>query len=287
MIARILSGAEPARALRERLRPLLADLKPHLAIVQVGALAESEKYVNAKLAAAEDLGLSAERRRLPEHASAADLLAVIGELNAAAHVTGYIVQLPLPPSLAAMQSALFAAMAPAKDVDGLTAANMGALAIGIAEERLPPATAAGVVRLLRHYDIDVAGTRIVILGRSMLVGKPLGLMLLNRDATVTFCHSRTPHLAEHTRAADIVICATGQPGLLRADMIRPGATVVDIGIRSTPDGLKGDVDEDVATVAGALTPVPGGVGPMTVACLLANCVTAAALQRGGLPPSLE
>ncbi len=287
MPAVLLSGAEPARILRERLRPLVGALQPRLAIVQIGTLVESEKYIRAKLHAAEEIGMETEHRRLPQNASAEDVFALISSLNDDRAITGYILQLPLPAHLTELQPAFFKAMAPAKDVDGLTAYNMGKLAIGTAYEHLVPATAMGVVRLLQQYDIAIAGSHAVVIGRSMLVGKPLGMMLLNRDATVTFCHSKTDDLARHTRDADIVVCAVGKPGILRSSMIRPGATVVDVGIRMTPDGLRGDVDADVADVAGALTPVPGGVGPMTVACLLANCVTAAARLRGDPAPVLE
>ena len=174
---------------------------------------------------------------------------------------------------------ILSAIDPRKDVDGFTAQNVGKALQSIDGEVLPPATPAGVIALFEHYDITIAGMHAVIVGRSNIVGKPLGFLLLNRSATVTLCHSKTVDLASHTRQADLLVSAVGQPKLITADMVKPGAVIIDVGITREEEGLTGDVDFDpVSQVSSAITPVPGGVGPMTVACLLRNCIRAARMH---------
>ena len=205
------------------------------------------------------------------------LLALVGELNAADEVDGILVQLPLPGQID--QDAVIAAIDPAKDVDGLTATSAGLLAQG--RPGLVSCTPRGVMELLRHAEVEPEGLDAVIVGRSILVGRPLASLLLNADATVTVCHSRTRDLPGVCRRADILVAAVGSPRLVKADWVKPGAAVIDVGMNRTADGLVGDVDfEAVLEVAGAITPVPGGVGPMTIAMLLQNTVLAARSRWG-------
>lgn len=276
MPTRILYGKPHADALLKEIAERAATAKPTLTIVQVGDDAASATYIGKKIEAAEKVGIKATHVKLPSDVTLKKLLSTISTLNQNPIVTGYIIQLPVPEHLWSEFEAIVSAIDPAKDVDGFTAQNFGNMALRGGAEFLPPATAAGVVRLLEAEKIDIAGKRAVIVGRSNLVGKPLALMFMNRDATVTVCHSKTDDLASVTREADILVCAVGKPGLITADMVKNGAVVVDIGTTHVDGKLTGDVDfEAICTKASAITPVPGGVGPLTVACLLKNVVDAA------------
>ncbi len=274
--ARILAGKAHADALLQELAPLAKELKPSLTIVQVGDDPASATYIGKKIEAAETIGITAKHLKLDANTSLVSLLDDIESLNLDPDVDGYIIQLPLPEQLWNAFDRIVADIDPMKDVDGFTAENFGNMALRGGAEFLPPATAAGVVRLLEAEKIVIAGKHAVIVGRSNLVGKPLSLMFLNRDATVTVCHSKTKNLADITRSADILVCAVGKPGLITADMVKDGVVVVDIGTTHVEGKLTGDVDFDaVAKKASAITPVPGGVGPLTVACLLKNVIDAA------------
>lgn len=275
MSALILSGSEAADAILASIKPLVKKLDPKLVIVQVGDDAASNSYIKKKLESCEKIGLRHEHRRLRENLTQAEMFAEIKGLNGDDDVTGYIIQLPLPDHLANIQPQLFREIDPYKDIDGFTAYNLGKMFLSTEFEHLPPATPAGVIALLEHYKISVEGKHAVVVGHSNIVGKPLAVMLLNRFATVTVCHEMTKDLEHHTLQADILISAVGKPNLIMKDMVKKGAVVIDIGITQTANGLRGDVDfENVKEIASAFTPVPGGVGPMTVACLLRNCVTA-------------
>jgi len=275
--ARVIDGKEIAAALRARIAERTATLpfKPGLAVVLVGENPASAVYVRNKDRAAQGAGLLAQTIRLPADVAAADLLAVIGGLNADPEVDGILVQLPLPDGL--LPRPIIEAIDPAKDVDGFHPLNVGRLQDGL--DVLAPCTPTGVMRLLSAAAIPIRGARAVVLGRSAIVGKPMAALLLAADATVTIAHSRTVNLAEECRRADILVAAVGRPEMVRGDW--PGATVIDVGINRTRDGsLVGDVAyEECGAVAGAITPVPGGVGPMTIACLLENTVKAAVNRR--------
>ena len=284
MTATIIDGKAVAAAERER---ITADVKglvdeghrPGLAAVLVGDDPGSHIYVDMKERDCEQVGIASHGARLPADVDQATLHEVIDNLNADPQVNGIIVQMPLPDHLDAI--AAQERIDPAKDVDGLGPAAMGRLLRG--DPVFVPATPLGCAVLLEAFDIPVAGRHVVIAGRSQLVGRPLAnlLTIKGRDATVTICHSRTPDLATWARQADIIVMAIGRPRTLTADMVRPGAAVIDVGITRTGDGLVGDVDFDaVAKVAGAITPVPGGVGPMTRAMLLRNTLRAARIQAG-------
>ncbi len=279
--ARILYGKEHADALLAEIEPVARELAPTLTIVQVGDDAASATYIGKKIDAAAKVGITATHLKLAEDVSLEKLLSTIDDLNNDSGITGYIIQLPVPDLLWNAFEKIAEAIDPAKDVDGFTARNFGNMALRGGAEFLPPATAAGVVHLLEREKIAIAGKHAVIVGRSNLVGKPLALMFLNRDATVTVCHSRTKNLGAITATADILVSAVGKPGLITADMVRDGAVVVDIGTTHHNGKLTGDVDfESVSHKASAITPVPGGVGPLTVACLLKNVVEAAAAGGG-------
>ncbi|MGB0561193.1 MAG: bifunctional methylenetetrahydrofolate dehydrogenase/methenyltetrahydrofolate cyclohydrolase FolD [Spirulinaceae cyanobacterium] len=248
---------------------------PGLAVLMVGDNPASAAYVRNKERACQRVGITSFGRHFPATATQVELLAVIQALNQDDRVDGILVQLPLPEHLDAI--ALLHAIDPAKDVDGLHPINLGHLVRG--EPGLRSCTPAGVMRLLAEYDIELAGKKVIVIGRSILVGKPLALMLLEANATVILAHSRTAHLVAEIQAADLVVAAVGRPGLITAEMVKPGAVVVDVGINrvenpATGKGrLVGDVDfEPVAAIAAAITPVPGGIGPMTVAMLLQNTV---------------
>jgi len=275
MTARILDGKATAAEIRQDLTRRVADLAargmtPGLGTVLVGDDPGSRAYVRGKHRDSAQVGIASIERELPATATQAEVEAVVGELNADPGCTGYIVQLPLPPGLDAQR--VLHLMDPAKDADGLHPLNLGKLVLG--EPGPVPGTPEGIIALLRRYDIPLDGAEVTIIGRSVIVGRTLGLLLNRRseNATVTLCHTGTKDLAAHTSRADIVVVAAGRPGLLTADMVRPGAVVVDVGITRTDAGLVGDVDPGVAEVAGWLAPVPGGVGPMTRAMLLAKVV---------------
>jgi methylenetetrahydrofolate dehydrogenase (NADP+) / methenyltetrahydrofolate cyclohydrolase len=268
------------KALAERIRAQVADEVRELGhvgltTVLVGEDPASEIYIKRKQEAAKEVGIVARDYRLAEDTPEQELLELIERLNRDDGVDGILVQLPVPPHIDEQRA--LDAVDPARDVDGFHPVNAGRMFLG--QEGLVAATPTGIMRLLEEYDVPLVGARAVVVGRSTIVGKPVALLLLAQHATVTICHSRTADLAAHTREADVLIVAVGQPGLISADMVKEGATVIDVGMNRTPDGLRGDVDPAVAEHAGLLTPVPGGVGPMTIASLLANTVSAARRRR--------
>jgi len=250
--------------------------RPCLAAILVGDDPASALYVRNKERACAQTGLASRVLRLPADTPWEVLERHLDALNRDPGVHGILVQQPLPPHLDAGR--VVARTDPAKDVDGLHALSQGRLLRG--EPGFVPCTPLGILELLRRYGVPLAGRRAVVVGRSVLVGKPVALLLLAEHATVTICHSRTPDLGAITRQADVLVVAAGRAGLLGPDMVRPGAAVVDVGINRVGDAVVGDVDPRVAEVAGYLTPVPGGVGPMTIAMLLRNTVQAAMAQRG-------
>jgi methylenetetrahydrofolate dehydrogenase (NADP+)/methenyltetrahydrofolate cyclohydrolase len=280
--ATVIDGKAVAASVRERVRGEAEQLSgeigrpPGLATVLVGDDPASAIYVRRKHEAAEEAGIRNFDHKPDGSISQDELLELVRELNETEEVDGVLVQLPLPDHLD--QAPIIAALDPGKDVDGLTPTSAGLLARG--EPVLVPATPQGVMELISSAGVDPAGKEAVIVGRSNLVGRPLFSLLLGANATVTVCHSRTHDLGEVCRRAEILVAAAGQPALVTADMIRPGATVIDVGTNRTDDGLVGDVDFEAAKeVAGAITPVPGGVGPMTIAMLLVNTVKAAGLRH--------
>lgn len=281
MSALILDGKAVAAAVKEEVAKAVADLdyRPGLATVLVGDDPASHTYVRGKRRDAEQVGIESIHHELPADISQRDLLDLVGALNDDGSVDGILVQLPLPGGLDG--EATVEHIDPAKDVDGLHPFSLGKLVLG--QPGLRPCTPSGVMRILDHYGISTAGARAVIVGRSFLVGRPLAMIMSERgvDSTVSVAHSRTGDLPAVTREADILVAAAGSARLIRADHVKPGATVIDVGINRTDDGLVGDVDFDaVREVAGAITPVPGGVGPMTRAMLLANTLRAAQARRG-------
>jgi methylenetetrahydrofolate dehydrogenase (NADP+)/methenyltetrahydrofolate cyclohydrolase len=279
MSATVIDGNAVAARIRERVRGEVESLPdpPGLATILVGDDPASEVYVRMKRQDAAEVGIRSFHHGLGEDTLQDDLAELIGTLNADASVHGILLQLPLPDHLD--QDPLISQIDPAKDVDGLTPTNAGLLAQG-RHEAMVPCTPAGVMELLAEAGAELEGARAVVLGRSILVGKPLAQLLLAANSTVTQCHSYTRDLAQVCREADVLVAAVGFPRLVTADMVRDGATVIDVGTNRTDSGLVGDVDFDsVSEVAAAITPVPGGVGPMTRAMLLANTVRAAELQR--------
>jgi len=274
---RTLSGKEPAELVLAEVKSLIGKLKtgnPKLIVVQVGQDPASDVYVRTKLKKAESAGIIAQLKKLPESAKEKELLALVMQLNSDESVDGFIVQLPLPKHI--NPDKIIEAIDPGKDADGLTSANMGKLFIGINEsEFLLPATPSGIIRMLEYHKVQIQGKHAVIIGRSNIVGKPIALMLLNRDATVTLCHSKTQNLKSHTLAADIIISAVGKPGLITSDMVKEGAIVIDAGTTKTSGSTVGDVDFENVIKKADCSPVPGGVGPMTVAMLLNNVAKAA------------
>jgi methylenetetrahydrofolate dehydrogenase (NADP+) / methenyltetrahydrofolate cyclohydrolase len=292
--ARLIDGTAIAAGLRRRVADAAAELRaqhgvtPGLAAVLVGDDAASAVYVRSKARACAAAGLASFEHRLPADASPATVLGQIAQLNADDRVDGILVQLPLPPAIAARP--VIAALDPAKDVDGFHPINVGRLWSGA--PGFVPCTPQGILLLLRSVRPDPAGADAVVLGRSPIVGKPVAALLLAADCTVTIAHSRTRNLARLCRQADIVVAAAGRPAMVGADWIRPGAIVIDVGVNRIAAGegktrLVGDVDFAAARhIAGAITPVPGGVGPMTIACLLANTLLAACRRRGLADPLL-
>ena len=283
-MARILSGKEFAAKIKEDAGRAVAELKaagihPRLAVVIVGADPASEVYVRNKQKACAELGIISDHIALPADTAKEELITRIDALNADASVHGILVQLPLPEGLRAYEEEVLERIDPRKDVDGFNPMNAGRLVLGA--PGLRPCTPAGCIRMLELAGIPIEGAHAVIIGRSNIVGKPMGHLLLERNATVTVCHSRTQNLAAVAREADILVAAVGRPGFVTADMVKPGATVIDVGInRIAPKKLVGDVDFDAAApVAGAITPVPGGVGLLTVAMLMENVVQAAKVQN--------
>jgi methylenetetrahydrofolate dehydrogenase (NADP+)/methenyltetrahydrofolate cyclohydrolase len=304
MAARILDGTKIAGEIRAEVtvqaRALAASgVRPGLAVVLVGHNPASEVYVRGKVKSSQEVGLYSEQHTPAESASTAELLALIADLNRRDEIDGILVQLPLPAHVDAKQVLL--AVDPAKDVDGFHPMNVGYLSTQ--RPGLVPCTPAGVMEILRRSGIAVAGQEAVVVGRSDIVGKPVAMLLLNQNATVTVCHSKTRDLAGVCRRADILVAAIGRAGMVTRDFVKPGATVIDVGINRVTDRqefdrfftgnrkreetflakgstLVGDVHPEVADIAGALTPVPGGVGPLTIAMLMANTVKAAMLRRG-------
>ena len=281
MTAQLLDGKAVSAAIRAELAQRVAALAargvvPGLGTILVGDDPGSRAYVNGKHRDCAQVGIASIRVSLPAGATQEQVEAAVDELNADPACTGYIVQLPLPAGLDA--PAVLGRMDPAKDADGLHPVNLGKLVLN--QPGPLPCTPRGITELLRRYDVPIGGADVTVVGRGITVGRTLGLLLTRRteNATVTLCHTGTRDLAAHTAAADIVVVAAGRPGLLTADMIRPGAAVVDVGITRTDAGLVGDVAPDVAEAAGWLAPMPGGVGPMTRAMLLANVVEAAELR---------
>ena len=308
MSARVLDGQALARAMQEEIRPEVAAFTsqhgrpPGLGIVLVGDNPASEVYVRNKLKTGSEVGFRADLERLPASATLADTLALVDRLNRSAVHDGILVQSPLPKAMGAdAEQRVFDSISPGKDVDGLTPVNVGLLVQKRAV--LVACTPSGIIELLDREKIPIAGRHAVVIGRSEIVGKPMALLLLHRDATVTICHSRTPNLAEVCQGADILVAAVGNAGLVTASFVKPGATVVDVGMNRVtdpavahslfPEGhprlgvfrskgsvLVGDVHPDVADVAGALTPVPGGVGPLTIVMLMRNTLRAATARAG-------
>ena len=284
MTAAIIDGKAFAAGLRARIATEVAALadrgiKPGLAVVLVGEDPASQVYVRSKGRMTVEVGMASFEHRLPETTPEAELLALIGRLNADPAVNGILVQLPLPRHMD--EAAVINAISPEKDVDGFHILNVGRLATG--QKAMVPCTPLGCLMLLRDRLGDLAGKRAVVIGRSNIVGKPMAQLLLRDNATVTVAHSRTADLPVLCREADILVAAVGRAEFVKGDWIKPGATVIDVGINRTEAGLVGDVDfASALPVAGAITPVPGGVGPMTIACLLANTLTATA-RANGLP----
>jgi len=309
MTARLLDGQALAGQIQQELTPQVADFTrrhgrpPGLAIVLVGHNPASEVYVRNKIKAGGDVGFRADLERLPESASLADVLALVERLNGSDAHDGILVQSPLPKALGPdAASRVFDAIAPDKDVDGFTPVNVGRMVQG--RPALVACTPSGIIELLVREGIAVAGRRACVIGRSDIVGKPMALLLLQRDATVTVCHSKTPDLPAVCRDADILVAAVGRAGLVTRTFVKPGATVVDVGMNTVTDAavasslfggghpklarfrergsvLVGDVHPEVADVAGALTPVPGGVGPLTVTMLMRNTLRAARARVEG------
>ncbi len=283
MTAQILDGKALAKTVRAEVAEQAAELAtrgitPGLAVVLVGDDPASQVYVRSKERAAAKVGVKTFDHRLPATTTQADLMALIDKLNADDEVDGILVQLPLPDGLD--QEPVLDAISPAKDVDGLHPDNQGRLSQ--CRPRFIACTPKGCMRLIAQSGIDLSGKRAVVVGRSALVGKPIAMLLTNAHATVTVCHSRTTDIAEEVGRADVVIAAVGREKMIKGDWLKPGAVVIDVGINRNADGkLVGDVDFDSAVeVAGAITPVPGGVGPMTIASLLGNTVESARLRRG-------
>ncbi len=289
MSARILDGKAVSARVRAEVKSDVQafaaehDATPGLATVLVGDDPASHVYVGNKIKACEEAGIRSIHHGVGEDISQGDLLDLVARLNADDSVDGILVQMPLPDGLD--QDPVVAAIDPAKDVDGLTATSAGLLAQG--RPGMVPCTPLGVMELLSEAGVEVSGADAVVVGRSILVGRPMAALLTNASATVTVCHSRTRDLASVCRGADILIAAVGSPRMVQGDWVKPGAAVIDVGINRTDDGLVGDVDfEPAAELAGAITPVPGGVGPMTIAMLLRNTLSAATARRRSAGPAV-
>jgi methylenetetrahydrofolate dehydrogenase (NADP+) / methenyltetrahydrofolate cyclohydrolase len=274
-----MDGAALAAQIRSELTEEIVELgEVGLATVLVGDDPASRIYINLKHKAADEVGIHAIDRRLPADTPEENLIALLGELNDDDSVDGILVQTPLPAQID--EARVMRTIDPMKDVDGLHPFNAGQLFFG--RQTLVGATPVGIMRLLGEYRIPLARAHAVVVGRSLIVGRPVAMLLLHGNATVTICHSRSEDLARHTLDADILVVAVGHLGLITAAMVKEGAAVIDVGMNRTDAGLFGDVDPGVADVAAFLTPVPGGVGPMTIACLLDNAVRAARYRRGAL-----
>ena len=311
MPALILDGTKIAQGIRREVAAEVktmaaAGIRPGLAVVLVGHNAASEIYVRGKVKACEEVGIYSEKLTPPESASTSELLAVIDDLNRREEIDGILVQLPLPRQVDSKKVLL--SVDPAKDVDGFHPMNVGFLSTQ--RPGLVPCTPAGVLEILQRSNIPIAGREAVVVGRSDIVGKPAAMLLINANATVTICHSKTHDLPAVCRRADILVAAIGRAGMITRDFVKPGATVIDVGMNSVTDPaefqrffagntkreetfrkkgstLIGDVHPDVAEIAGAMTPVPGGVGPLTIAMLMFNTVKAARMRRGSRIPELS
>jgi methylenetetrahydrofolate dehydrogenase (NADP+)/methenyltetrahydrofolate cyclohydrolase len=279
MSATLIRGKPIAEKIRAEVAEEVAAMG-HIGLVTVlvGNDPASEVYIRLKHKAAIEAGIDATDLRLPEETSEAELLAKVAELDHDPAVDAILVQLPLPKHID--EARVIRALEPAKDVDGFHPVNAGQLYLG--HPTLVPATPLGVMAMLRAHEIELSGANAVVIGRSSIVGKPMAHLLLQANATVTVCHSRTKDLARHTLEADVLVAAVGVPAIVKPEMVRPGSVVVDVGINRTDDGIVGDVDPKAAEVASHFTPVPGGVGPMTIACLLQNALVCARYRRGEL-----
>lgn len=278
MTAIIIDGKAIASGLRDALKQEINKLdgKPGLAIIQVGDDPASSVYVEKKITACKDLGINAEKISLPASVSEHELIERMGELNARKDINGYIVQLPLPQGIDI--EIVVNAIEPLKDVDCFHPENLGLLFRG--QPRFTPATPKAIMRLLDHHSIPLEGKNVVVIGRSNLVGKPVAQLMMGRNATVTICHSRTEDIRSVTKQADVIVAAVGKPGLVKADMVKEGVVVIDVGTSRVDGKLKGDVDfETVKEKASYITPVPGGVGPMTVTMLIENVYEAFLFQN--------
>jgi methylenetetrahydrofolate dehydrogenase (NADP+)/methenyltetrahydrofolate cyclohydrolase len=276
-MAKIIDGKKISQEIKDELKETVASLKSRgiegaLAVIQVGADPASSVYVRNKKRACEYIGIRSESYELPEETSEEELLALIERLNRDPKVNGILCQLPVPAHMD--EKKILRTIAPEKDVDGFHTQNVGALVVG--EQGFVSCTPAGVIQLLKRSGVEIAGKNCVVVGRSNIVGKPMALLMLRENATVTIAHSKTQDLPAICRQADILIVAVGRPKMITADYVKPGAVIIDVGIHRQEDGkLCGDVDfEQVEPLAGAITPVPGGVGPMTIAMLMHNCVEA-------------
>ena len=281
-MAMIIDGKAVSAATREAIKNEVAELKekgvtPGLAVIIVGDDPASRVYVNNKKKACADLGMLSEEYALPAETTNEELLGLINELNGRKDINGILCQLPLPRHLD--EKAVINAIAPEKDVDAFHPINVGGIMTG--DYSFLPCTPAGVMQMLKHYDIETAGKHCVVIGRSNIVGKPMAMLMLHANATVTICHSRTANLAEECKRADILIAAVGKPKFVTPDMVKEGAVVIDVGMDRDENGkLCGDVNFDaVEPICGAISPVPGGVGPMTISMLMRNTLTAAKLQN--------
>lgn len=276
-MAQLIDGKKISQEIKDELRQTVAELKAQgkegaLAVIQVGSDPASSVYVRNKKRACEYIGIRSESYELPEQTSEDELLALIDRLNRDTKINGILCQLPVPAHMD--EDKIIRAIDPAKDVDGFHAQNVGALVIG--QQGFISCTPAGIIQLLKRSGVETVGKNCVIIGRSNIVGKPMALLMLRENATVTVCHSKTKNLPEICRQADILIVAIGRPKMITAEYVKEGAVVIDVGIHRQEDGkLCGDVDfTQVEPIAGAITPVPGGVGPMTIAMLMNNCVEA-------------
>lgn len=281
MAARIINGKETAAQIRAELKERVERLaqegrRPGLAVVLVGDNPASAVYVRQKKKACDEIGIYSEEHKLPETISQNELMALVDRLNNDPKIHGILVQLPLPEGLD--EEEVINRIDPRKDVDGFHPANVGRLCIGL--PTFVPCTPAGVLELVKRTGISLPGKKVVVLGRSNIVGKPAALLFLRENATVTICHSRTADVRQECTQADVLVVAVGRPRLVKGDWVKPGAVVIDVGINRVDGQIVGDVDfDEVQEVAGAITPVPGGVGPMTIAMLMKNTVEAAEKGR--------
>ena len=275
--AQVINGQQIAKSIRNhiRLQVKKLDFKPGLAVIQIGTDSASTVYVNHKKKDCERVGFHSKVTRLPSNTSQEEVIDLVKQLNRSNRIHGILVQMPMPSHI--NEQMVIDSILPQKDADGLGTVNLGNLLIG--REHILPCTPGGILRLIEKTKVKLVGKRVVCVGRSRLVGKPIGLLLLNRHATVTFCHSRTTNLGLETKEADILIVAVGKPKFITEEMVKPEAIVIDVGINRAGDSLIGDIDfKAVSKVASFITPVPGGVGPMTRAILLENTLKLATTQ---------